>query len=455
MSVIAPCRQCGLFHPDAAPCRALTPPTSYGQEVLPLGARVAQRYEIVAIIHHGPMSTVYRAVDTLRGTQQVILKELAYGSLPEGERQEALQWFLREAHLLSTLKHPALPALYGSFADAGQNYLAMDLVPGHTLETLRDRSGAVREEQALSWGLELCDVLHYLHSQPEPVIYRDLKPANILLDPRTDSVCLIDFGVSARVTPGVPGTAIGTPGYAAPEQYQGLADARSDVYALGATLHRMLTGYDAEHEPPFRHPPVRSLNPAISEGTAAVVDRALALDPQARYANMQEMFKALRVATRSMPEMAVTLVRPFYRSTSLLPFVTLLFGAFLELEIVGEGTPSFGALVIVLLVPAILYIFPTYTLWRRIRGLQGNRAFRAADTARTLLVLRISSYIVAWFSQYAFANDTWALILFLIPFLLWCVGVRRALRRNKNGSLLSTRSAALLKSGLRAYGPTL
>jgi hypothetical protein len=141
-----------------------------------------------------------------------------------------------------------------------------------------EQKGPLPELDALKLARELTDVLAYLHSQEPPIIHRDLKPANILIRP-DGHVTLLDLGVARALAPGTVGTAIGTPGYAPPEQYQGLADERSDLYGLGATMHYMLTGYDAEHEAPFRHPTIRQLNSALHPEIDRLVAVLLRLAP--------------------------------------------------------------------------------------------------------------------------------------------------------------------------------
>jgi serine/threonine protein kinase len=192
-----------------------------------------------------------------------------------------------------------MPAFYSVFREADHAYIAQEYIEGQNLDELVRRTGLVAEQQVIEWGLALCDLLGYLHGQPDaPLIYRDLKPANILLRTGDRRLVVVDFGIAKHSRPGEVGTVIGTPGYAPPEQYQGLADARSDVYALGATLHRLLTGYDPEKGQPFTFPPAQSLNPIVSPALADVVARAVLLEPAARYPSMQQFAAELRAAGR-------------------------------------------------------------------------------------------------------------------------------------------------------------
>ena len=190
----------------------------------------------------------------------------------------AVAQFRREAQLLRRLRHPNLPPVSDEFAIGDRNYLVMEYVPGSTLQQMLDRGeGPFPESRVVAWANQLCDVLDYLHRQQPPIIFRDLKPANIMID-REGTVKLIDFGIARLFTPGKSRdtTTLGTPGYAAPEQYgKGQTDARSDLYALGATLPFLLTARDPADEP-FKFPPARRLNPAVPAELEAVVARAVA-----------------------------------------------------------------------------------------------------------------------------------------------------------------------------------
>jgi hypothetical protein len=248
------------------------------------------------------MSTVYLAVDTLLQDRLVALKELRPAQdATAADVREAEAWFARESALLSMLRHPLIPSFYSVFRDDGHSYIAQEFVPGTNLEELVGREGPIDEEVVVDWGIALCDLLDYLHGRPEPIVFRDLKPANVLVRPPwSDPECrlaVVDFGIARRFQSDTVGTVIGTPGYAPPEQYQGLATPQSDIYALGATLHRALTGYDPEHpsqdQPLFSFPPVDQLNPRVSPRMAEVIACAVALAPSDRYASAAEFRAAL------------------------------------------------------------------------------------------------------------------------------------------------------------------
>ncbi len=191
----------------------------------------------------------------------------------QAERDEGIMRFVEEAKLLRDLNHPAIPKVYRSFIDEGRYYLSMEFIYGEDLEDMLKREQRFSEDVVLQWADQLCDVMEYMHSAG--LIYRDMKPSNIMID-RDNQVKLVDFGIAKLLEPGQRNTMVGTPGYSPPEQYQGLATVQSDIYALGATLHHLLTGRDPRDHPPFSFPFATTLNPAISMRTAKAIDKALA-----------------------------------------------------------------------------------------------------------------------------------------------------------------------------------
>ncbi len=283
MQTVGPlaCTRCGLLHAADRPCPVQTTlPVLAAQDALPPGTVVGGRFRIEAVAHRSTMSTVYRAVDLKVTPRDVALKELCAGNLPPEQRPEVITWLVREAGLLSAIDDPRLPAFIASFSEGDRHYVAMRYVAGETLEELVARDGPCEEDMVVRWSAMLAELLQFLHRQRPPVTFRDLKPSNVLY--HGGDITLLDFGVARRALDGVPGTAIGTPGYAAPEQYQGIADERSDLYALGATMHRLLTGYNPDEQAPFRHPPVAELRPDVSRSVAGLVDSLLQLAPQDR-----------------------------------------------------------------------------------------------------------------------------------------------------------------------------
>ncbi len=230
------------------------------------------------------MGAVYLARD-LRIPCHWAVKEMANAS--GDPANEAL--FRSEAELLGTLKHPNLPRITDFFSENGKQYLVMDYVEGPTLEqVMRDRRLDVGE--TLDIAKQLSEVLEYLHALNPPLIFRDLKPANIILTPG-GTVKLIDFGIARHFRPdqGKDTRALGTPGYAAPEQYgHGQSDVRTDLYALGATLHHILSGLDPA-EKPFQFGPI----PGLTPGLEALVLKAVALEPAGRFQSAREFRQAL------------------------------------------------------------------------------------------------------------------------------------------------------------------
>jgi serine/threonine protein kinase len=241
------------------------------------------------------MSRVWLGEATGAPGRPLAIKEIRQEFPTREERGAAVQQFRREARILARLRHPGLPRVLDAFATARGLYLVMTYVPGRTLEALVRTEGPVSERRALSWGIQLCRTLHYLSLQDPPVVFRDLKPANVIVTPSGRAV-LVDFGIAREFRPGRMADTFlfGTPGFAAPEQYgRRQTDARSDLYALGATLHCCLTGRDPGRSP-FHFPEVRACNPRVSRETSGAIMRALEPDPARRYGSAVAMRRALQ-----------------------------------------------------------------------------------------------------------------------------------------------------------------
>src|SRR5438045_290630 len=259
-----------------------------------------KRYKIEKPVAAGGMGAVYRAIDT-RFNRPCAVKEMLDEFQNDTERTQAVEWFGREATLLLDLNHPCIPRVRDCFVEGGKHYLVMDFIEGRTLGDILEKEGnvlgvngarGVTEVRARSWGQQICSVLGYLHRQSPPIIFRDLKPSNIMVTER-DEVKLTDFGI-ARMFRG-QSTIIMTIGYAPPEQLHGMPEPRSDIYALGATLHRILTHHDAANNKPsiFSFPPVRTLRPDISMAFEQVIMKALAPAIEQRWIHAAEMEKAI------------------------------------------------------------------------------------------------------------------------------------------------------------------
>jgi len=284
------------------------------------GALLQGRYRILEILGSGGMSTVYKAQDLRfpHVARLCAIKEMNNSALDPRLRQQALANFEREAGLLATLSHPAIPQVYDYFTEGEHSYLVMEFIPGKDLEALlEEMEGFPTEEQVVQWALQICEVLSYLHNhRPHPVVFRDLKPSNIMIDDQ-GRVRLVDFGIAKVFQTSRRGTMVGTEGYAPPEQYRGIAGPRGDIYALGATLHHLLTKQDPRLEPPFsfHERPIQAVNPLVSDELVAIINRALEYEASRRFASVEEMRRALlqlpaaRRVTPSVQAVEVAAVR--------------------------------------------------------------------------------------------------------------------------------------------------
>jgi serine/threonine protein kinase len=293
------CEKCGFDgNRDTAQfCASCGEPLSV-QALLSMGTVLHERYRVVRILGKGGMGAVYLVEDTKLYGKLWAMKELLERFVDEADRAESVAQFQHEARILVSLRHPNLPQIVDAFEEGGRHYLVMEYVEGQTLEAMLEQSpvGAFSEEQVLGWAGQICDVLNYLHAHDPPVIFRDLKPANVMVTPE-GRVKLIDFGVARLFDPskGTDTLKMGTVGYAPPEQYagQGQTTPRSDVYALGATLYELLTGDNPEAHP-FVFAPVRTVNRRVSTQTSLTIDKAVQLDPNDRFPSALTMKAALR-----------------------------------------------------------------------------------------------------------------------------------------------------------------
>jgi serine/threonine protein kinase len=247
------------------------------------------------------MGAVYRAID-MRFHRPCAVKEMLDEFQNDAERSQAIEWFEREATLLLDLNHPCIPRVRDFFVENGKHYLVMDFIDGRTLSDVLEKDDNVvgvngargmPEMRVRNWARQVCSVLSYLHSQTPPIIFRDLKPSNIMVTDK-DEVKLIDFGIARTFQSQHQATIIMTIGYAPPEQLLGSPEPRSDLYALGATMHRLLTHHDAANNKPlYSFPPVRLLRPDVSIAFEQVIMRALAMNVEQRWPSAAEMERAI------------------------------------------------------------------------------------------------------------------------------------------------------------------
>ena len=264
---------------------------------LEIGSILHERYEIIKVLGFGDFGVVYQARDKqgAEASKLVAIKQMPMQMIVNCERQ---------ADLRAMLTHPAIPCITDYFTDDVNSYLIQDFIEGWNLEQVLDENDDfISEETVIAWAIQLCDVLNYLHYHPHhPTVFRDLKPNNIMTDHK-GKIYLIDFGLARTYPPRYfqepqpqfkhlqMGLAIGTEGYSPPEQYRGIVEPRSDIYALGATMHHLLTKRDPRREPPFSFEayPVRSINSSVSKRLETIVMKALNRDLDQRFASAKEM----------------------------------------------------------------------------------------------------------------------------------------------------------------------
>ncbi len=275
--------------------------------MLETGMILQNRYHTVRKLGGGGMGKVYLAKDQRLPGRQCALKEMIPDELPVADRNWAPKAFQMEAQMLANLNHPGLTKVTDFFSEKGNWYLVMDFVPGETLEgrIARYPDKKLPLNEALNIVNQLCTVLGYLHKQNPPVIFRDLKPSNVMVTPK-EEVKLIDFGIARFFKRGKTSdtTNLGTPGYAAPEQYGGAgqSDARTDIYSLGVLINQLITGYDPSTAPsPFPMPDSRSLMPTIPPNIAQVISRATQLQPELRFGSIAELQQALFTPANNQP----------------------------------------------------------------------------------------------------------------------------------------------------------
>lgn len=286
------------------------------------GHVLQQRYRIVHLVGQGGMGAVYKAEDISFGHRQVALKEMRQAGLDPQEVAEAAEKLKQEVMVLAGLKHPGVPSIYDHFTANGRWYLVMDFIEGQTLAEHLDatRSNGLPLPDILAIGIQLSKILGYLHTRPTSLVFRDLKPSNVMLTPEGD-IYLIDFGIARFFKPGQTKdtAAYGSMGYASPEQYgRAQTTPQSDIYSLGALLHEMLSGNDPSRTP-FQFAPLPIRGRPVPPELAALVMQMLDLESPKRPPSMAVVKQALeRIADRERhpPMPPTTPIRPLYRRVS-------------------------------------------------------------------------------------------------------------------------------------------
>lgn len=260
--------------------------------MLEIGSLVDGKYKILNKVGQGGMSVVYLAMNE-KANKQWAVKEVRKDGIKDFEVVK--QGLVAETDILKRLSHPNLPSIIDVIDTDESFIIIMDYIQGNSLNKALDEFGAQPQENVIAWAKQLCDVLGYLHSRTPAIIYRDMKPANIMLKP-DGNVTLIDFGTAREYKEKnlADTTCLGTVGYAAPEQFGGMGqtDARTDIYCLGATLYHLVTGKNP-CEPPYEIKPIREINPTLSSGFERIIQKCTQRDPNDRYQSAAELMYAL------------------------------------------------------------------------------------------------------------------------------------------------------------------
>ena len=249
-----------------------------------VGTVIEGKYEILKEIGRGGMSVVYLANDTHLNRNWAVKEVRKRGN---GKNDEIV------VNMVKRLDHPALPRIVDIIDNGSTLYIVMDFIEGESLDKILNEYGAQPEDKVIEWAMQICDVFSYLHSQKPPIIYRDMKPANLMLKPN-GNISIIDFGIAREYKEQnlADTTVLGTKGYAPPEQYSGQTDPRSDIFALGMTMHHLLTGVDPRNGEPYA--PVRQWNPELSEGIEAIINKCVEPAAENRYQSCTELMVDLQ-----------------------------------------------------------------------------------------------------------------------------------------------------------------
>ena len=303
------CAYCGKKNKDTAKfcngCGNSLEMNISSREPLPVSTILQNRYEIIQVIKKGSKGFIYKATDS-KLDNIFAVKEIFHSD--KIELNHSVERFKREANILANLSHHSLPGVIDYFVSNGRYYLVLDFIEGYNLAEILERYGnpGLPQKEVINWAGQVLDVLDYLHNRNPPVVYRDIKPHNIMVE-QEGHIVLVDFGIARSIesSGNQVNTAIGTNGYAPGEQYFGMAEPRSDLYALGATLHHLLTGISPKR---FKFERVRAFNPDISSELETVIIKALRYNVKDRFSSAMEMKEHLeRISLFNEPSSSTSL----------------------------------------------------------------------------------------------------------------------------------------------------
>ncbi|MCD4786353.1 MAG: protein kinase [Candidatus Eremiobacteraeota bacterium] len=260
------------------------------------GHKLGGRYQVIKCLGQGGQSNVYLLKDLRLKGKRWVGKEMTAQYTDPRDQSLARKHFEQEANMLATLEHPNLPKVMDYFSEGGKHYLIMQYLKGEDLGVMLKKSKKpLDEEKVAGWMMQTATVLYYLHCQKPPIIFRDIKPSNIMIC--QGQVKLIDFGIARHFNPAKKGDTlrIGSPGYSPPEQYSGQTDPRSDIYSMGVTMHHLLTLQDpSTTQTPFKLPPMKIYNKNISPQMVYIVEKATQIEPDKRYPTVLDLKNDLR-----------------------------------------------------------------------------------------------------------------------------------------------------------------
>jgi serine/threonine protein kinase len=421
-----------------APLHAAPPPVSGP------GSLLAGRYRLLEKIGEGGFGLVYKARDERHGGYIVAIKQITLASLSAQEMIEATDSYNREITILSEVRYRGLPRVYDHFTDPEHWYVVMDYIKGKTLEeTLAELpQGRLPMQQVLDIGLALCDVLGYLHRQYPAIIYRDVKPANIMMTPER-SLFLIDFGIARRYRAGQSRDTgpLGSPGYAAPEQYgRAQTTPSTDIYGLGATLQTLLTGREPLEIRTSGIPADCHIPPKLQELIARMMER----DPDRRPPNMGEVREALQAiqkehSTQKGAFTATCVFLSFFLLTNIFtPSLLWIVGFLLSLAIIA-GISIYHDRQQRRSTPGKLTLKEAYTLLKKSMIQASNYIMILFWCCYPLHLLHVGASALAWtiLLEVGLVCLAWT-AMHSSAFLKWLVRMRAAQRHRKRAQPAQT-----------------